>query len=798
MLHRLLSSTALLALALGASPAWAAGPEFQFDIPAESLSQALTDFSAASSQQIIFSEDVVKGRHITGLHGRFTSDAALSMLLAGTDLRAEANASGVLMVQPKNVRAALDGAAQDTGASPVSIGLETVIVSAQKRAEDAQSVPISMTTLSAKDLDMFRVQNLQDLSRLAPGLLVSTFSEDSPTIAIRGASNTFEMIGVNKPVQVVVDDVFTPRATGAVFQLYDLQSAAVLEGPQGTLFGRNVTGGAIVLETKKPTLDDFALSTEVSAGNLGDIQFDGLANIPLNDKTAVNFSMSVQHRDGWGTDLLTGRKQDDINSQNYRGNLLINPLPDLTVLVSADYSYDFSNGRTLSSTTIGQGDNGNPRTSELGVAEHFNRALGGGSVKLNWDVPFGGEITSISAYRRTQSGELYSGVAANYALLTSGAQSIVTDNDQLGTFSQEVRYASPKWDWGDFVTGVYYLNEDGYRQLYQNGLTARTGALATSTLGNQYAHTNSYAGFVDGTVHILPTLDFTAGARYTVDQKTGSLRYTDFIKSANSFTVLDQKAQFSKFTPRGVLTWRPADQVMAYASVTKGFTSGGFDGEASSVTAYNQGFRPESVTNYEAGIKTQWFDDTLRLNATLFDEQYHNKQELLFNSVTGIVDIFNAASAIANGFEFLGAYKPFDWLELSANYAKMNTRYENFLIGTVNNTGHHLSSSPANKFNLSAELNYPVQPGYVVGSINYAWIDTYNTGAAADPRLQIPSYGLVNLNLGYETSDRRYRITAWSRNLGNVSYILTNSTQVITGTYLGEPRTFGVTLSANL
>src|ERR1700761_4164073 len=387
-----LSSTALMALALGAMPAWAAGPEYQFDIPAESLSLALTDFSAASSQQIIFSEEVVKGRATPGLHGRYTSDAALSALLSGTDLKAVTNTSGVLMVQPKNVRAALDGAAEN-GAAQTVAGLETVIVSAQKRAEDAQSVPIAMTTLSGRELDLFRVQNLQDVSRLAPGLLVFTFSEDSPPIAIRGSSNPFEMIGVNKPVQVVVDDVFTPRATGAVFKLFDLDSLAVLEGPQGTLFGRNVTGGAIVIETRKPTLDDFAMTGELTTGNLGDIEADALTNIPLNDKTAVNFSISVQHRDGWGTDILTGRKQDDINSQNYRGNLLVEPENGLSVLVSADYSYDYNNGRTLSSTTLGQGDNGNPRWSELGVDEHFNRALGGGSVKVNWDVPFGGELT---------------------------------------------------------------------------------------------------------------------------------------------------------------------------------------------------------------------------------------------------------------------------------------------------------------------------------------------------------------------------------------------------------------------
>jgi iron complex outermembrane receptor protein len=124
------------------------------------------------------------------------------------------------------------------------------------------------------------------------------------------------------------------------------------------------------------------------------------------------------------------------------------------------------------------------------------------------------------------------------------------------------------------------------------------------------------------------------------------------------------------------------------------------------------------------------------------------------------------------------------------------TRYDSFVLGTTNNTGHMLSSSPPNKYSFGADLDYPLPAGYIIGSANYSWIESYNTGAAADPRLEIPSYGLVNLNLGYETADRRYRVSLWSRNVGNTNYILTRSTQVVTAEYLGEPRTFGVTLRA--
>jgi iron complex outermembrane receptor protein len=243
-----------------------------------------------------------------------------------------------------------------------------------------------------------------------------------------------------------------------------------------------------------------------------------------------------------------------------------------------------------------------------------------------------------------------------------------------------------------------------------------------------------------------------------------------------------------------VLSWRPAADALIYASVTRGFTAGGFNTDASSAKAFSQTFNPEIVTNYELGLKTQWWDDSVRVNASAFEMKYRDKQELVFNSTNFILDIVNASAATAKGFEIETAYKPTRWFELTANYAKLHTVYDQFVLGTVNNTGHMLSSSPPNKYSFAADLNYPLgDAGFLIGSASYSWIDSYNTGAAADPNLQIPSYGLVNLTCGYEAADHRYRLIAWTKNLGNVDYILTRSTQVVRAEYLGEPRTFGVT-----
>lgn len=775
----------LCALALAGA---AAAQSRDFNIAAGDLKGALDAYARQSGVQLLYDSDAVQGKRTGGVHGALSPEEALKVLLSGTALEVQRDSSGAVAIRA--VPRPKSGAGIPKPAD--SEGLQEVMVTAQKRQESDQSVPITMTAISGKTLDDQRVQDLGDLSRLVPGLLISTFSENSPTIAIRGASNTFEQMGVSKPVAVVVDDVFVPRATGSVFQLFDLNSIDVLEGPQGTLFGRNITGGAIVIETVKPTFEGFGGLAEASTGNFGDVQFNGLANIPLTDRAAANMTISAQHRDGYGRDILTGKRQDDINSENFRGNVLLDATDTISVLLSADYSRDWNGGRTLSSTSLG--NDGNPRDSELGVQQDFARDLGGGAVKMVWQAP-AGEVTAISAYRLTQSGEDYSGVGANFIYLKSGSQSLVSDDDHVGTFSQEVRYASPKWSFGDFVTGFYYLNEDGTRDLGQRGLAAITGKLASSTLNDETVQTVSYAGFADATVHILPEVDLTGGLRYTVDQKKASLNYLDFIHPTNSFAAWDHRDSWSEATPRGVLSWHPDKDALLYASVTRGFTAGGFNTDASSPKAFAQAFQPESVTSYEAGAKTQWLDDRLRFDASLFDMKYHDKQELVFNSNTAIVDIVNASSATSKGYELSTAYKPMPWITLTANYARLITTYDRFILGSVNNTGNKLSSSPPNKYTLSADWSYPIaDEGYFVGAVNYSWIDGYNTGAAADPRLRIPSYGLVNLSVGYDTPDHVYRLTAWARNLTDKNYILTNSTQNITAQYLGEPRTFGVTL----
>jgi len=755
-------------------------------IPAGDLKTALDRYAAQSGVQLLYRADDVQGRTSPGVQGSLDPAQALAALLAGTGMATRKDGSNAILV----FRSGQDDSAAVSESADSE--LTTVTVTAQKRTQSVQAVPIAMTALSAKTLDVHRVQDLQDLARLTPGLLVSSFSQANPTIAIRGISNTFNQIGVNKPVGIVVDDVFIPRNSAASFELFDLESIAVLKGPQGTLFGRNVTGGAIVITTRQPDPAQFAAEAELIAGNHGERQAKGVINVPLSENAAFKISTSLRKRDGLGRDRLTGREQDDIDSQNFRAQAYVRARSGFDATFSADYGDDRNGGRTLSSDTLG--NDGDVRTSEVGVEQRFARIIAGLSAKLAWRLD-AGEISSISAWRKSQSGEDYSGVGAHYSLLTAGSQSITRDADQITTFSQELRYASPKWARGDFVAGLYFADENGDRQLGVRGLAAGTGLLASSTLAEQSVDSRSAAVFADGTLHLTDTLDLTVGARTTRDRKRVSLVRSDLVRPANGWRVGGLAHSWTETTPRAVLSWTPRSGLMAYLSASRGFTSGGYNADATSVAAFSMPFDPETVTNTELGLKSQWLQNRVRLNAALFRMKYRDKQEFVNNTLTGILSIVNAGKASVDGAEVELAWKAATWLDLSASFGYLDGRYDRFVVGTVNNSGNPLSNSPRRQAGLAANFSYPLSFGYLVGAASYAWKDSYNTGAANDPNLQLPGFGLANLSAGVESPDRSWRLLAWVKNANDTDYLLTRSTQVVRARYVGEPRTFGLSLT---
>jgi iron complex outermembrane receptor protein len=595
-------------------------------------------------------------------------------------------------------------------------------------------------------------------------------------------------------VGVLVDDVFIARNSAATFDLFGVETIQVLRGPQGTLFGRNVTGGVIVIDSGLPAYDASKLDLEFAGGSYDTLNADALADVALAEGAALRVAGAVRRRDGYGRDRLTGQELDDQDSANGRAQLRLALAPELEALIGADYSADKTGGRTLSS--IGLGDDGDRRTSEAGFGQGFDREQGGVSGRLFWDTG-AGELTSITAWRRSHTTDVYANVGANFRFLTgTQSQAVSDDRDRATTFSQELRFASRQWNSGEFVAGAYFANEDATRQLGSRAFAARTGAVVTDQLADGAVQSRTFAIFADGALRPLPWLTLRAGGRYTWDRKEADLVRTDFIRPAAGFSSLNRTETWKRFTPRAVVEATPRPDLLAYASFARGYTAGGFNTEAAVASAFTSGYAPETVDSYEAGLKSDWLDRRLRLNVSAFRMRYHDKQEIYFDNVTRILNIYNAAKATSKGVEVELQARPTSWLNLGATYGHLDTRYDDFVIpGGLNNTGNRLGSAPRHKASLAANLDVPAGELRVVGNAVYSYTSGYYTGATADPGLYVPGYSLVNGQFGVATLDGRLRLSVFARNLLDKDYLLIPSTQVVRAEYLGEPRTIGVTAS---
>jgi iron complex outermembrane receptor protein len=240
----------------------------------------------------------------------------------------------------------------------------------------------------------------------------------------------------------------------------------------------------------------------------------------------------------------------------------------------------------------------------------------------------------------------------------------------------------------------------------------------------------------------------------------------------------------------------PFEAGKLYGSVTKGYTAGGFNADAAVLAAFAKPFDPETVTNYELGFKAIFLNKRLRTNIAIFREKYDNKQELYFDTPTRILNIVNASKATMKGAEIELAFSPVQGLNLTGAYGLLDAKYDSFVVpGVLDYTGNPLGSAPKHKVSLSFDYEIPLAKlGYLSFVAAYSDTAGYYTGATKDPNLYVPSYSLFNASVGIQTLDRKWRMTVWGRNLGNTAYLLTPSTQTVLAEYLGDPRTYGVTV----
>jgi iron complex outermembrane receptor protein len=686
--------------------------------------------------------------------------------------------------------------AADTG------GLEEVVVTAQRRVENAQKAPIAIDIVSGATLTNAGVSNPSGLTQLVPSVQFGGAAGPYYVYFLRGVGSNATSSLTDAAVALSLDGVPVARQYNTDGQFYDLQRVEVLEGPQGTLYGRNTTGGAINLIPQRPT-HDYSADFGVGTGNYNEIQSNGDVNVPLTDDLAARISFATTSHSGY---LSDGEADDDTKSG--RLQFLYDPNDALSFLLSGDMVNQ--GGRGGGSAIIGDGYSasdriglGDPRVVALETAAGLetipasnlfqDNKYSGVKGEMNWKSDLG-TLTVIPAFRHAD---------LDFAAMFGGGENdLETDNQS----SIETRFASTDEGFLRWIVGGFFMKDSVNADFQINDL---------NNTGNQQLYntgTRSGAVFADLTAHITDKFRLIGGIRDTRETKwlDGSL-HDPFL--ANPKYIVDNLSQtYSKVTWRAGAEYDVTDTSMVYATVATGFRSGGFY-----FSADNSAFAPETMTAYTLGTKNRFLDDRLQANFELYDWEYKN-QQLAYTGLDSQGDVVfattNAGATRIRGFEFDSKFRALASTEVDLDIQYLNAVFEKFAFDQITAAlpGSLCSSTPTpgKGFLLNCQgLTPPESPKWVV---NPAINQTFGlpNGGSLDLNANVhyqtktftainyvptdlqDAYFMENASLSYAPSDAKWSVTAYADNISNTTVQIFTTHTNFNAAQLLAPRTFGV------
>lgn len=710
-------------------------------------------------------------------------------------------------------------AAQTPAGQAADGGLEEIIVTAQRRSENIQRVPISVTAVTALALQSQGIRGTQDLSSISPGLNFSTQIGNAAPY-IRGVGTFAVSAGQENSVAVYVDGVYVASQSGSVFSLNNIERVEVLKGPQGTLFGRNATGGLVQVITKDPSHDTQIQGT-VGYGNYQTAEAKLYASTGLTDSLAIDFAGSYTHQGkGWGENVVTGREVSKRpHDLALRSKLLFTPGSDTRITLSGDYSYNRGDvgvtTRVREGTIAANGHvfRGGFWDSATDTTPLLRNESWGGSLKIEQNFDFA-KLVSITAYRRSKSHQFLDFDATPTPFVT------ISLNPHERQFSQELQLQSPDSSPISWILGAFYFRGNSRYSpfdltLYPAATTApgdppTPGPIINRTLGHQI--TNSYAAFAQATVPLGESTRVTAGIRYTKDRRSfdGSQQtiLTFAPVSPPAIVAPTQKASEGKPTWRLAIAHDFAPGVLGYATYNRGFKSGVFNLQAPGSAP----LKSEQIDAYEAGVKIDALDRHLRLNIAGFYYDYQNIQ-LQRNDDQGTLQLLNASSAKIYGADVEVTAIPVDGLTLRGSLGLLHSRYGDFpgarltipnrdpstgaLIGgntqttAYNAKGNHTVLSPDYTASLSATYETSLGDGKL--SMSSSYLIQGRVYAEVDNRTYIPDNGQLSAELSYALPGDHYRVRLWGRNLTKEKVYQQLTEQAFSdGAIALAPRTYGV------
>ena len=673
--------------------------------------------------------------------------------------------------------------------------IEEIMVTARKKEESLQDVPIAVSVYAGAFLEQSRIDDVSDLLAQIPGVGYGQPMKSFTPLGIRGGSSQDDYPGADPNVAVFIDEVYLGTTTALEFDLLDLERVEVLRGPQGTLFGRNTNGGIIHFITRNPD-EELRARASLTVGNHERLEVSGLVSGQLVEGVFGSLVAKARDTGGYSKNLATGSMlgKEDITSM--RGKLRFIPNEQLDIIITGDYMIDNSFGIPqdfLGGQSQLMRDLGIPAVNSLDEVSqdldgHYDRDSWGIAASISYDLGVGvfHSITSYRDYKNEMYDYDFDGVNGKSSNPLHSAEAFPYQNTEVETFSQEIRVDWEIGDRIDLVTGFYYLDQMNRRDeiLNPNGLPnseASAWTVVTEEGADQLVNSNSYAVFFDTTIDVTEQVAVFGGYRWTRDEKDG----TFFCHTEGGFwcsNVFESDFSDSWEEP----TWRVGanfhlnDDIMVYGSYTEGFKSGGFtgagagnfDGEGNPTgeESVKIPYEPEFTDSWEAGLRSQWLNNRVTANITYFNVKYKDLQYLLLNATGGGFQ-FNAGNigyANNDGVETEFSFRITEDINLWANYTYQSGSYG----GGASNyggdafDGNRLKLTPKHSFAMGGSYDHHLPNGSTL-RLSGDWSEKSRFFFAEDntPDDSEKLAGLVNLQGTWTSPSERLEVSLWVKNL---------------------------------
>jgi iron complex outermembrane receptor protein len=724
-----------------------------------------------------------------------------------------------------------------------SFALEEIIVTARKREESMQNVPISVTALG-EQLKRSTVRDLRDVQNYVPNVVIDKVgANNGASISIRGVSFQETDKSLDPPAGVILDGVYMGVVAGGLLNNFDIQRIEVLRGPQGTLFGKNTTAGALNIIRTAPTRE-WGAKVKVGAGSWDKREIQAIVNTPLTENGGLKLYASMNEHDGYIENNYIG---DDVGSVDYAqfgATVAFNLTETFDLSFTAERIEDdsevgaFANFNTAANlvclVSVGgfapagipgdasgapfgsgcmdldsQSGEDNSSANEPNTSEVTNNQF---NLTMNWALGDDWIATSITGYVDREEAFRAEYDASQVEFLHIDA------TQDYSQFSQEIRINGDINDDINLTAGLYYWNseydqfQESFDMWYYLGIGfGPEGELWPGAVSSQIDSTGentAYAAFASMDWGLTDKLSLNLGGRVTQEERKLTITTPNFMLNPMRIEIVphgpeqDFKEDWTEFSPRIALTYNVNDDMMFFGSFSSGFKSGGFFARTQVVDNINS-YDPEYVDTYELGVKSEWLDNRVRFNATAFYSDYSDKQEEVITNLGDgnvITIVNNAADVEIAGLEFELTAQITSGLSGFLNVGILDAEFSDFTISDndgneVDNSGLELRNAPEQTVGAGLDYFLPLSFGEVSAHYNYQWRDEYHTMLDNDPRGLVDAGGFHNASIDFTFADH-YKISAYGRNMGDERYARVIDIGITAFGNYSPPEHYGIELSA--